>query len=136
MRFKKTLISGVIIHVAMLHSFCVSQNSMNGPGRKINSQTYEEYGHGNNFILNIYQKWISPIKGNTLCPMYPSCSQYSKIAFDKYSEMKAFSMSCDRILRCGHELNLYKQIQVNDRIQFYDPVPENVDQGKNERYCQ
>jgi putative component of membrane protein insertase Oxa1/YidC/SpoIIIJ protein YidD len=97
---------------------------MRGPIKNKERYNNEEYGKGENIIINFYQEWISPIKGGNYCPMHPSCSQYAKIAFDKYSPFKAFIMTCDRLLRCGHELYLYQTILIDDGIKFYDPISE------------
>ncbi len=50
-------------------------------------------------ILNFYQKSISPLKGAT-CRFNPTCSEYSKQAFSKYSFIKAFILTVKRISKC------------------------------------
>ena len=91
---------------------------------------YEEYGDGNNSVLDFYQKWISPVKGENKCPMYPSCSQYAKIAFNVLPWYKAYPLSLERLSRCGNELYLYPTIRLNGKIRWYDPVA--IKQSKNE----
>ena len=85
----------------------------------------ENYGAGSNAFLDFYQKWISPIKGVNKCPMYPSCSQYAKIAFEVLPWYKAYTLSLERLLRCGHELYLYPRVLINGQIKWYDPVSVN-----------
>lgn len=51
------------------------------------------------FLINFYQKFISPLKPPT-CRFYPTCSQYSKEAFEKYGVFKGGYMSFRRILKC------------------------------------
>ncbi|WP_207750647.1 membrane protein insertion efficiency factor YidD [Anaeromonas gelatinilytica] len=51
------------------------------------------------FIL-LYQKYISPLKGRT-CRFYPTCSEYSIQAIDKYGIVKGGLKSIWRILRCN-----------------------------------
>lgn len=51
------------------------------------------------FVILIYQKYISPLKGPT-CRFYPTCSHYSLEAFKKYNFFKAFYLSAKRILKC------------------------------------
>lgn len=56
--------------------------------------------------LNVYQKYLSGLK-NTTCSMYPSCSNYAKMAFQDYSFPKAMVMTADRLTRCSHDLDMY-----------------------------
>ena len=53
------------------------------------------------FILGIklYRKYISPIK-RPCCIFYPTCSQYTLEAIEKYGAMKGSIMGIKRILRC------------------------------------
>jgi putative membrane protein insertion efficiency factor len=54
-------------------------------------------------IKNVYQKFISPILGkrlNVICRFYPSCSEYSILAFNKYGFLKGLSKTINRIKRC------------------------------------
>ncbi|HHI88090.1 MAG TPA: membrane protein insertion efficiency factor YidD [Candidatus Cloacimonetes bacterium] len=51
-------------------------------------------------IITSYQKFLSPVFPNT-CRFYPTCSVYSKQAFQKYNIFKAFYLSAWRILRCN-----------------------------------
>lgn len=96
---------------------------------KIGSKS-ETYGYGQNKVLNFYQKWLSPVKGGDTCPMHPSCSQYAKISFEKYSWYHAFPKSTERILRCGNELYLYPIIFVKNRYRWYDPAykPDSINE--------
>jgi len=87
-----------------------------------NSLSEEEYGWGNNSIINFYQEYISPVGGKRLCPMYPSCSQYAKLAFNKYPPYVAFYKTCERLLRCGQELSYYETIKIGDNVSWYDPI--------------
>jgi putative membrane protein insertion efficiency factor len=57
------------------------------------------------WLINQYQKFISPDTGlvrskNPTCAFYPTCSQYSKEAYQKYGFLKASSLTAKRILRC------------------------------------
>jgi len=92
----------------------------------------ENYGEGSNNFLDFYQKWISPIKGENKCPMYPSCSQYAKIAFEVLPWYKAYTLSMERLLRCGHELYLYPRVLINGQIKWYNPV--SVNEATNVHY--
>lgn len=50
-------------------------------------------------LIRLYQKVISPLKGQT-CRFYPSCSEYSVQALQKYGFLKGSWKSIKRILRC------------------------------------
>ncbi|MEJ2200118.1 MAG: membrane protein insertion efficiency factor YidD [Desulfuromonadaceae bacterium] len=51
------------------------------------------------FIIYLYQKFISPLKGPT-CRFYPSCSSYACQALRKYGAVKGLYLSFMRICRC------------------------------------
>jgi len=109
-----------ILNFGFIHSF--AQKKMNGPNIKKHINKSEIYGSGNIQFLNFYQKWLSPVKGGDTCPMYPSCSQYAKISFQTFPWYAAYPESMQRILRCGHELYLYKTINLKHGFRWYDPV--------------
>ncbi len=52
------------------------------------------------FLIEIYQKYISPLKKRSTCRFYPTCSEYSKQAFLKYGVLKGFYLTIIRILKC------------------------------------
>ncbi len=70
-------------------------------------------------IIKVYQKAVSPSLPNT-CRFYPSCSEYSRQAIEKYGALKGTYMAIKRVLRC-HPLN----------SGGYDPVPEEDGEEKN-----
>ncbi|MEK7564548.1 MAG: membrane protein insertion efficiency factor YidD [Patescibacteria group bacterium] len=50
-------------------------------------------------LIDLYKKYISPsIKGN--CVFYPTCSDYTKQAIEKYGIFKGMYLGFLRILRC------------------------------------
>ena len=101
---------------------CHAQNKMNGPKTKKNNIHFENYGGGESDFFSLYQRWVSPVRGNIKCPMFPSCSQYTKTSYQVLPVYLAFPKSFERILRCGHELHLYPEIKINNHIRWYDPV--------------
>ncbi|MCR4416896.1 MAG: membrane protein insertion efficiency factor YidD [Ignavibacteria bacterium] len=52
------------------------------------------------YLIKFYQKFISPLFPPS-CRFYPTCSQYSIEAFQKYGVIKGFLKSTWRILRCN-----------------------------------
>lgn len=52
------------------------------------------------YLIEKYQKCISPALGNN-CKYYPSCSEYTKQAIEKYGTLKGSFLGIWRILRCN-----------------------------------
>lgn len=52
------------------------------------------------FIIDQYQKHISQMLGNN-CRFYPSCSEYTKQALEKYGCIKGLGLGIKRIIRCN-----------------------------------
>ena len=116
------LILIVLFYMTVLQGF--AQNQMKGPIKGKNTNHLENYGEGSNTFLNLYQKWISPVKGGNKCPMHPSCSQYAKIAFQLLPWYSAYIKVFERLLSCGNELNLYSTVLIGGENRWYDPVFE------------
>lgn len=60
------------------------------------------------FLINIYQKTLSPDHGwlkakypHGYCKYHPTCSEYSKQAFQKYGFFKGGCLAVWRVLRCN-----------------------------------
>lgn len=51
-------------------------------------------------LINIYQRYISSGLGNH-CKFYPTCSEYTKQAVDKYGIIKGNILGLFRIIRCN-----------------------------------
>ncbi|OQX00984.1 membrane protein insertion efficiency factor YidD [Candidatus Parcubacteria bacterium A4] len=57
-------------------------------------------------ILRFYQKILSPDQGifrfffRRTCRFYPSCSEYTCLAVEKYGALKGMWMGMKRILKC------------------------------------
>ena len=54
-------------------------------------------------IIKFYQKHISIFfeKNGVKCKFYPTCSEYSMQAYEKYGFLKGSFLSIRRILRCN-----------------------------------
>lgn len=50
--------------------------------------------------ISFYQKWISPLKKRPTCVFYPSCSEYTKEAIQKYGVIKGGYLGFRRVLKC------------------------------------
>ena len=54
------------------------------------------------YIIKFYQRFISKyILTGRNCRFYPTCSQYSLEAYEKYGFFKGTFLSVNRILRCN-----------------------------------
>ena len=55
------------------------------------------------WLINIYQKYISVWfqSKNIHCKFYPTCSEYTKQAIQKYGAGKGLIKGIKRILRCN-----------------------------------
>lgn len=51
-------------------------------------------------LIEFYQKAISPWLGHN-CKFYPTCSEYTKQAIEKYGAVKGTIKGFKRILRCN-----------------------------------
>lgn len=52
------------------------------------------------FLITHYQKYISPYLGRN-CKYYPTCSEYTKQAIEKYGVGKGIFYGGKRILKCN-----------------------------------
>ncbi len=82
------------------------------------------YGSGKGLFLNFYQKYISPIDGRGNCRMYPTCSQYAKIAFETENPVSAYSSTMNRILVCGRDTEYKRSVFVDGEYRYLD-LPKN-----------
>lgn len=80
--------------------------------------------------INFFQKYISKADGDR-CPMYPSCSHYASEAFKHHGVLKGWVLTCDRLLRCGHdEKRLSPKVRVNGKLRIFDSLESNTHLGK------
>lgn len=55
------------------------------------------------YLINWYQRYISIwLKSKNInCKFYPTCSEYTKQAIEKYGAVKGLLLGIARILRCN-----------------------------------
>lgn len=75
-------------------------------------------------LVEVYRNYLSPIDGKT-CPMYPSCSKYSLLCFEKHGLFVGWVMTCDRLLHEADEIRQAPIIYVNGVQRSYDPIENN-----------
>lgn len=63
--------------------------------------------------ITVYQNTLSDLRNNS-CPMFPSCSEYGREEFRTKPAIIAAASTADRMLRCGHEHDLY-QTAISDK---------------------
>lgn len=52
------------------------------------------------FLINLYRKYLSPLKRRPTCIYTPTCSQYAIEALEKHGFFKGSFLAVKRILRC------------------------------------
>ena len=79
-------------------------------------------------LVDFYQRdlnHLSAVKASE-CPMYPSCSKYSQECIQRYGSVIGWTMSVDRLMRCGRdELSESQKIFIDGKWKYYDPVVNN-----------
>jgi len=61
-----------------------------------------------------------------VCPMHPSCSEYSRQAVARHGFVVGWAMTMDRLLRCGRdEVDRSPRIWADGQWKVYDPVDRN-----------
>jgi len=76
--------------------------------------------------LTLFQRVISRADGDR-CPMAPTCSHYAETAFKHHHPVTAWILTCDRLLRCGHdEVRLAPKVWIDGRPRAFDPVAANT----------
>ncbi|MDD6050916.1 MAG: membrane protein insertion efficiency factor YidD [Clostridiales bacterium] len=63
--------------------------------------------------VDFYRRAISPYKGGPTCKYVPTCSQYARIAIERYGALKGGRLAAFRLMRC----NPWSK-------GGYDPVPD------------
>jgi len=51
-------------------------------------------------LIQLYQRFISPLKMRPSCRFYPTCSQYTLQAIEKHGTLKGVCLGLIRILKC------------------------------------
>lgn len=79
-------------------------------------------------MLEFYQGPLNHLSAvrHSGCPMYPSCSEYSRECIQKHGTLIGWIMTCDRLMRCGRdEIAESSLIVVNGKWRYHDSVEKN-----------
>lgn len=49
-------------------------------------------------LIDLYQR--TPLNSHNMCRFYPTCSQYTKEAINKYGAFKGLVLGIKRVLKC------------------------------------
>ena len=52
------------------------------------------------WLIHLYQRWVSPLKGRPTCRFYPTCSTYAYTAIDRFGVLRGGWLALKRILKC------------------------------------
>lgn len=75
--------------------------------------------------IGFFRRVLSKADGDR-CPMHPSCSTYALESLNKHGAVMGWIMTCDRLLRCGHdEIRLAPTMRTSRGPKTYDPVESN-----------
>lgn len=74
------------------------------------------------WVIELYRKYISPLKSRPSCRFYPTCSQYAIEALQKRGLIVGTALSVWRILRCNPFCR-----------GGYDPVPDKKEKGEKSK---
>jgi len=116
LRLRRMLITCLILACMVYFGAC-THHSVTQP----NPSPYEDF-------LNIYRKPLNHLAAvrRGVCPMYPSCSEYSRQVVEKHGFVVGWVMAMDRLLRCGRdELRRAPTTLVHGEWKFYDPPSAN-----------
>lgn len=75
--------------------------------------------------MRLFKDVVSRADGDR-CPMFPSCSQYSRQAFARHGFFIGWMMTADRLLRCGRDERRHAPaVMANGARLIYDPLDGN-----------
>ena len=106
--------------------------------KPIKETGYSGNGAASDYI-HLYQRYLSGARGSR-CAMYPSCSEYGLMAFEKRPFIEAMTMTADRMIRCGHDFDCYDLTVQDGQVRMLDlppylPVPKHYVYTPTEYYA-
>ncbi len=52
------------------------------------------------FLIRLYRRLLSPLKGRPPCRFYPTCSAYAYTAVERFGALRGGYLALRRILKC------------------------------------
>ncbi|PNU19511.1 membrane protein insertion efficiency factor YidD [Geothermobacter hydrogeniphilus] len=74
--------------------------------------------------VHFFQLYISPVDGPR-CPMYPTCSAYSRQALARHGPWIGVMLTVDRLIHENDPREKRHPIRVGGRMRYADPVSNN-----------
>jgi putative component of membrane protein insertase Oxa1/YidC/SpoIIIJ protein YidD len=117
-RFRRMLAVCLMMSCTVFFEACAPYSA-----RRPDTSLYED-------VLYVYREPLNHLSAvrRGVCPMYPSCSEYSRQAVERHGFILGWIMAMDRLLRCGRdELRRGPSVLVDGEWKFYDPLSANDD---------
>lgn len=114
--FRSLIGTGLIVICVVIFSGCA-----HSPVTQPDASLYEDF-------LSIYNEPLNHLAAvrRGVCPMHPSCSEYSRQAVEKHGFSLGWTMAMDRLLRCGRdELRRAPKVLVDGQWKYFDPLSAN-----------
>ena len=114
--FRQMIGNGLILICAVFFTACA-----HSPVTQPNAFLYEDF-------IRIYREPLNHLAAvrRGVCPMHPSCSEYSRQAVEKHGFVLGWTMAMDRLLRCGRdELRRAPRVLVGGQWKYFDPLSAN-----------
>ena len=114
--YRRMIGAGLIVICAVFFVAC-THSTVTQP----NASLYEDF-------ISIYREPLNHLAAvrRGVCPMYPSCSEYSRQAVEKHGFTLGWTMAMDRLLRCGRdELKRVPTVLVDGELKYFDPLSAN-----------
>jgi putative component of membrane protein insertase Oxa1/YidC/SpoIIIJ protein YidD len=114
--FRRMIGTGLIVICVVFFTACAHP-----PVTQPKASLYEDF-------LGIYREPLNHLAAvrRGVCPMHPSCSEYSRQAVEKHGFTLGWTMAMDRLLRCGRdELRRAPRVLVDGQWKYFDPLSAN-----------
>ncbi len=119
-RYLKFTVAAMLM--AIVPAACAQWSQTASPGGEAASS---EFFDG---LIAFYTGPLNHLEGvrRGSCPMYPSCSRYTRQAVARHGFIKGWIMAADRLMRCGRdELEIAPKVFAHGAWRHYDPLERN-----------
>ncbi|NNF98762.1 MAG: membrane protein insertion efficiency factor YidD [Desulfobacteraceae bacterium] len=114
-----------IIFLTLIFSILISGACSHTPPRELAGMESGEPYASMAFFYGEYLNHLSAVRRGH-CPMYPSCSEYSRQAVETHGFSVGWIMAMDRLMRCGRdEVKSVPRVYIEGSWRYYDPLENN-----------